>query len=96
MNITLQYRTLQGESREVTASISTIVKWERLYRRKISSMAEGIGAEDLCYFAYESTRAAGIVVPATLDLFIEQLETMPMIVESDDANPTQPAPPAGS
>jgi hypothetical protein len=96
MRITLQYTTTAGESRLCTTSIATIVKWERLYRRKISSMAEGIGAEDLCFFAYESTRAAGTVVPATLDLFIEQLETMPQIVEDDTANPTQPAAPAGS
>lgn len=88
MRLTLAYTTINGDSRCVTTNVATIVKWERLMKRKISSMSEGIGAEDLCYFAYEATRQSGIVVPATLDLFIEQLSDMPEVVESDTANPT--------
>lgn len=91
MRLTLAYRTIDGDSRQVVTSLSTLVKWERLYRRKVSQIGDGIGAEDLCYFAYEATRQAGIVVPSTLDLFIEQLDTMPEIVEADDRNPTDPA-----
>ena len=91
MRLTLAYRTIDGDSRQVVTSLSTLVKWERLYRRKVSQIGDGIGAEDLAYFAYEATRQAGIVVPATLDLFIEQLEDMPEIVEALDRNPTDPA-----
>lgn len=91
MRLTLAYRTTSGDSRQVQTNLATLVKWERLYKRKISQIGDGIGAEDLAYFAYEATRQAGIVVPATLDLFIEQLDNMPEIVEADDRNPTDPA-----
>ena len=91
MRLTLAYRTIDGDSRQVQTNLATLVKWERLYRRKVSQIGDGIGAEDLAYFAYEATRQAGIVVPSTLDLFIEQLENMPEIVEADDRNPTDPA-----
>jgi hypothetical protein len=91
LRLTLAYRTIDGDSRQVQTNLATLVKWERLYRRKISQIGDGIGAEDLAYFAYEATRQAGIVVPATLDQFIDQLENMPEIVEADDRNPTDPA-----
>jgi hypothetical protein len=91
LRLTLAYRTVDGDSRQVQTNLATLVKWERLYRRKISQIGDGIGAEDLAYFAYEATRQAGIVVPATLDQFIDQLENMPEIVEADDRNPTDPA-----
>ena len=91
MRLTLAYRTTSGDSRQVQTNLATLVKWERLYKRKISQIGDGIGAEDLAYFAYEATRQAGITVPATLDLFIEQLDNMPEIVEADDRNPTDPA-----
>jgi hypothetical protein len=91
MRLTLAYRTIDGDSRQVQTNLATLVKWERLYKRKISQIGDGIGAEDLAYFAYEATRQAGIVVPATLDQFIDQLENMPEIVEADDRNPTDPA-----
>lgn len=91
MRLTLAYRTTSGDSRQVQTNLATLVKWERLYKRKISQIGDGVGAEDLAYFAYEATRQAGITVPATLDLFIEQLDNMPEIVEADDRNPTDPA-----
>ena len=91
MRLTLAYRTINGDSRQVQTNLATLVKWERLYKRKISQIGDGIGAEDLAYFAYEATRQAGITVPATLDQFIDQLENMPEIVEADDRNPTDPA-----
>ncbi len=91
MRLTLAYRTIDGDSRQVQTNLATLVKWERLYKRKISQIGDGVGAEDLAYFAYEATRQAGIVVPSTLDQFIDQLENMPEIVEADDRNPTDPA-----
>lgn len=94
MKLTLKYTTTDGDARQVVTNIATIVKWERLYRRKISQLGDGIGAEDLCYFAYEATRQAGIVVPATLDMFIDQLAEMPEVVEDDTANPTDGGPSA--
>lgn len=91
MRLTLAYRTTDGDSRQVQTNLATLVKWERLYKRKVSQIGDGVGAEDLAFFAYEATRQAGIVVPATLDQFIDQLEAMPEILEADDRNPTDPA-----
>lgn len=91
MRLTLAYRTTDGDSRQVQTNLATLVKWERLYKRKVSQIGDGVGAEDLAFFAYEATRQAGIVVPATLDQFIDQLEAMPEILGADDRNPTDPA-----
>jgi hypothetical protein len=91
MKITLAYTTVNGDSRQVQTNLATVIKWERLYRRKISQIGDGVGAEDLAFFAYEATRQAGIVVPSTLDQFIDLLEDMPQIVETDTPNPTDPA-----
>lgn len=95
MKIKLGYRTVSGDARVVETNVATIVKWERLMKRKMQSLVEG-GAEDLCFLAYEATRQAGIVVPSTLDLFIEQLDSMPEILEVDSGNPTLPVAPEGS
>ena len=91
MKITLAYTTVNGDSRQVTTNMATVVKWERLYKRKVSQIGDGVGAEDLAYFEYEATRQAGIVVPSTLDQFIDTLDDMPQIVETDTPNPTEPA-----
>jgi hypothetical protein len=73
LRLTLAYRTIDGDSRQVQTNLATLVKWERLYKRKISQIGDGIGAEDLAYFAYEATRQAGIVVPATSTRYGQRL-----------------------
>jgi len=92
MKLTLKYSTSQGEHHVCTTNLWTVVAWERRFKRKASDLANGIGAEDLAFLAYEASRQAGIIVPATLDDFIMKLLDIPEVVESDDAHPTQPEP----
>ena len=56
---------------EVETKLSTIVAWERKYKRKASELATGIGIEDLAFLAHEACRANSITVPVALDEFIK-------------------------
>jgi len=89
MKLQIRYHTTQGESHLVTTNLGTIVAWERKFKRKAVDMAQGIGVEDLAFLAYEATRQAGIVVPATLDDFIAKVDEIALTDETE--NPTQPA-----
>lgn len=94
MKIQINYHTNQGESHSVTTNLWTVVAWERRYKRKASDMANGLGAEDLAFLAYEASRQAGIVVPSTLEQFIEKLDAID--VGGDESTPIQPGQPADS
>lgn len=88
MKLTINYHTTQGEAHAVTTNLGTVVAWERRYKRKALDMAQGLGVEDLAFLAYEASRQAGIVVPATLDDFISKIDDI--TIADDNANPTQP------
>jgi len=74
---------------EVTTNLWCAVQWERKYKRKMSDLAQGIGAEDLAYLAFEASKLHGITVPVVFDDFIKKLVAMPEVVEQEDVNPTQ-------
>ena len=76
---------------EVTTNLWCAVQWERKYKRKMSDLAQGIGAEDLAYLAFEASKLHGIMVPVVFDDFIKKLVAMPEVVEQEDVNPTQAA-----
>lgn len=78
--------TDQSNTYEVDTTLFTIVSWERKYKRKASDLAQGIGYEDLCFFAYEGCKQSGITVPPSLDEYIRRLRSVEVI--SNDANPT--------
>lgn len=78
--------TDQSNTYEVETTLFTIVSWERKYKRKASDLAQGIGYEDLCFFAYEGCKQSGITVPPSLDEYIRRLRSVEVI--SNDANPT--------
>jgi len=90
MQITLKLDTGDGPY-EVTTNLWVAVQWERKYKRKMSDLAQGIGAEDLAYLAFEASKLHGIMVPVVFDDFIKKLVAMPEVVEQEDANPTQAA-----
>lgn len=90
MKLTLSYE-YDNEPREVSTNLFVIVAWERRYKRKASELAQGIGVEDLCFLAYESSKTAGLVVPANLDDFIKRLGNLE-IVSDEPANPSPAAP----
>ena len=83
MQLTLKATFNDGNTNTVTTNLSTVVAWERKYRRKASEMAQGVGVEDLAFLCYEATRAAGNTVPGTLDLFISSLASIEVVEAAD-------------
>ena len=76
---------------EVTTNLWCAVQWERKYKRKMSDLASGIGAEDLAYLAFEASKLHGVTVPVVFDDFIKKLAAMPEVVDHEDPNPTEGA-----
>ena len=83
MQLTLKATFNDGNTNTVTTNLSTVVAWERKYRRKASEMAQGVGVEDLAFLCYEATRASGLTVPGTLDLFISSLASIEVVEAAD-------------
>ena len=83
MQLRLKATFNDGTISEVVTNLSTVVAWERKYKRKASEMAQGIGVEDLAFLCYEATRASGTTVPGTLDQFITSLETIDVLETQD-------------
>jgi hypothetical protein len=75
MKLTLKVDSGEGPY-EVTTSLYVIVQWERKYKRKMSDLAQGIGAEDLAYLAFEASKLHGVTVPVVFDDFIKKLAAM--------------------
>jgi len=94
MKIKLRVHPTEGDPYEVTTNLFVIVAWERKFKRQASNLANGIGAEDLAFFAYESTKQAGQMVPLAFDDFIKKTKEVE-VLDSDDSNPSQPAVSAG-
>ena len=90
MQITMKLDTGDGPH-IVTTNLWCAVQWERKYKRKMSDLAQGIGAEDLAYLAWEASKLHGVMVPVVFDDFIKKLVAMPEVVEQEDVNPTQAA-----
>jgi hypothetical protein len=83
MQLRLKATFTDGTVNEVVTNLSTVVAWERKYKRKASEMASGIGVEDLAFLCYEATRASGTTVPGTLDQFITSLEAIDVLETQD-------------
>ena len=83
MQLRLKATFTDGTINEVVTNLSTVVAWERKYKRKASEMAQGIGVEDLAFLCYEATRASGTTVPGTLDQFITSLNSIDVLETQD-------------
>ena len=83
MQLRLKATFNDGTISEVVTNLSTVVAWERTYKRKASEMASGIGVEDLAFLCYEATRASGTTVPGTLDQFITSLNSIDVLETQD-------------
>ena len=83
MQLRLKATFNDGTVNEVVTNLSTVVAWERKYKRKASEMASGIGVEDLAFLCYEATRASGTTVPGTLDQFITLLANIDVLETQD-------------
>jgi hypothetical protein len=90
MKIQLIVHPTEGDPYEVTTNLFVVVAWERKFKKQASSLANGIGAEDLAFFAFESSRAAGIPTPLAFDDFIKKTREIE-VVGTENPNPTEPA-----
>ena len=81
MKIQLRVTPMDGEPYECETNLFVVVAWERKFKKQASSLANGIGAEDLAFFAFESARVAGITTPLAFDTFIKQTRSIEVIAE---------------
>jgi len=81
MKIRLQVTPTDGDPYEVETNLFVIVAWERKFKKQASNLANGIGAEDLAFFAFESARAAGITTPLAFDEFIKRTKAIDVVSE---------------
>ena len=79
--------TLDGNTYQVESTLYTIVSWERKFKRKASEMATSFGLEDIAYIAWESSKQAGINVPAMFDDFVKRCAGID-IVGAETPRPT--------
>ena len=77
----------------VTTNLWVIVQWERRFKRKASDLANGSGAEDIAYMAYEACKLHGVTVPAVFDDFLKRAKSITP-AEVETPTPTAPAPTA--
>jgi hypothetical protein len=91
MQLRLKVQRQNEDAYEVITSLGVIVAWERRFKRRASDLGSGIGMEDLAFMAYEASQRAGVIVPATLDQFINSIENLE-IVDNEPATFTQPEP----
>ena len=90
MKIQLRVHPNEGEPYEVTTNLFVVVAWERKFKKQASSLANGIGAEDLAFFAYESAKQSGVTVPAVFDDYIKRIREIE-VVSTEEPNPTDAA-----
>ena len=90
MKIRLQVTPIEGDPYEVETNLFVIVAWERKFKRQASSLGNGIGAEDLAFFAYESAKQSSVPVPAIFDDFIRSVREVE-VVDSEDPKVIAPA-----
>ena len=88
MKIQLRITPNEGEPYELETNLFVIVAWERKFKPKASTLANGIGIEDLAFMAYECCKQQNITVPITFDSFINQISAVE-VVGSEDPKATE-------
>ncbi len=68
-----------------------VIEWERKYKRRAGDLAQGIGAEDLAFLAWQASRTAGVTVPLVFDDYAKRIVSLE-VVSQDDTNPTPEVP----
>jgi hypothetical protein len=89
MQLRLKVQRQNENAYEVTTNLAVIVAWERRFKRRASDLGSGVGMEDLAFMAYEASQRSGVIVPATLDAFINSIENLE-VVDSEPATFTVP------
>ena len=88
MKIQLRITPNEGEPYELETNLFVIVAWERKFKQKASTLANGIGIEDFAFMAYECCKQQNITVPITFDSFINQISAVE-VVGSEDPKATE-------
>jgi hypothetical protein len=83
MKIQLRITPNEGEPYELETNLFVIVAWERKFKQKASTLANGIGIEDLAFMAYECCKQQNIAVPITFDSFINQISAVEVVGQED-------------
>jgi hypothetical protein len=87
--------TADGDTWQVSTTPWVIMQWERRYKTKASTIAQGgLGIEDLAYMAYEATKLSGRTVPISFDAFAQAITNIEVGTGADEARPTVAAPSA--
>ena len=60
-----------------------MVAWERKFKQKASSLANGIGIEDLAFMAYECCKQHNVPVPITFDEYIKSVNAVEVVGQED-------------
>lgn len=94
MKITLAVDTGEGPV-QVTTNFMNIIEWERKYKRRAGDLAQGIGAEDLAFLAWQASKTAGLTVPLMFDDYAKRIVSLEVVAQ-DDTNPTPEAPGAAA
>lgn len=94
MKITLAVDTGEGPV-QVTTNFMNVIEWERKYKRRAGDLAQGIGAEDLAFLAWQASKSAGITIPLVFDDYAKRIVSLEVVTE-DDTNPTPEAPGAAA
>jgi hypothetical protein len=89
MQLRLKVQRQNEDAYEVTTNLAVIVAWERRFKRRASDLGSGVGMEDLAFMAYEASQRSGVIVPATLDAFINSIENLE-VMDSEPATFTVP------
>jgi hypothetical protein len=89
MQLRLKVQRQNEDAYEVTTNLAVIVAWERRFKRRASDLGSGVGMEDLAFMAYEASQRSGVIVPASLDAFINTIENLE-VVDSEPATFTEP------
>jgi len=87
MKLKLRATENAGNTYEVETNLFVVVAWERKFKRKASTLADGVGAEDLAFLAWEACKQSSVPVPAVFDDYIKKLDNIE-VVEVDEARPT--------
>lgn len=85
MKLELAVVTNNGDYK-VTTNLLTVIAWERRFKAKASSLAAGVGAEDLAFLAFEASKQAGIETPIVFDDFLKTLVNVE-VVEDEPITP---------
>jgi hypothetical protein len=89
MQLRLKVQRQNEDAYEVVTNLAVIVAWERRFKRRASDLGSGVGMEDLAFMAYEASQRSGVIVPASLDAFINTIENLE-VVDSEPATFTVP------